>query len=89
MRCRLFSDFTNPGNNKRLLQSSSELTRHCCLCVCVCVCACVCVCVYIHYISVLTQTNKHTHTNTREFDVHESVHRDAIVKMTNKMHYID
>jgi len=22
-------------------------------------------------------------------DVHESVHRDTIVKMTNKMHYMD
>jgi hypothetical protein len=23
-----------------------------------------------------------------EFDVHESVHRDATMKITNKMHYI-
>jgi len=51
----LFSDFTNPGNNKLLLQSSSELAR---------LVAGVCVCVYIHYISVLTQTHTHTHTHT-------------------------
>jgi hypothetical protein len=37
------------------------------------------------------QTNKQTfyeyEDSVRKFDVHESVHRDTFMKMTNKMHF--
>jgi hypothetical protein len=32
-----------------------------------------------------THTHTHTHTRTHLLDVHESVHRDIIMKVTNKM----
>jgi len=37
-----------------------------------------------HYVSVLP-----IHVSQNLFDVHESVHRDTTMKITNKMHYID
>jgi hypothetical protein len=32
---------------------------------------------------------EHAESESRQFDVHESVHRDTTAKITNKMHYIN
>jgi hypothetical protein len=41
------------------------------------------------YVDIMYVTPKIVYKKAHKVDFHESVHRDTITKMTNKMHYID
>ena len=43
----------------------------------------------MEFYSILSKETCGTDDVQRKLDVHESVHRDTTVKVTNQMHYID